>query len=62
MNPNCPYKHAEGQRGSFGDKIWTPQSGTHVSERKFVDEDAGPEELIKPDTGAEGSQGQELTA
>lgn len=62
MNPNCPYKHAEGQRGSFSDKVWTPQSGTHVSERKFVDEDAGPEELIKPDAGAEGSQGQELAA
>lgn len=63
MNPNCPYKHAEGQRGSFGDKVWTPHSGTHVSERKFViEDDEGQEELIKPEAGAEGSQSQELTA
>lgn len=62
MNPSCPYKHAEGQRGSFPDKVWTTQSGTHVSERKFVTDEDAPEELIKPEAGAEGSQGQELTA
>ncbi|KAJ5105336.1 hypothetical protein NUU61_002683 [Penicillium alfredii] len=61
LNPSCPYRHAEGQRGAFSDKVWTPQSGGHVSERKFVDENA-PEELIKPEDNNEGSQGQELTA
>lgn len=62
MNPSCPYKHADGQRGAFNDKVWTPNSGTHVSERKFVDGEEGTEELIKPEAGADGSQGQEMTA
>lgn len=62
MNPSCPYKHAEGQKGAAGNKVWTPNSGTHVSERKFVEEDGAPEELIKPEAGAEGSQGAELAA
>lgn len=62
MNPNCPYKHADGQRGAFNDKVWTPNGGTHVSERKFVDGEEGTEELIKPDADADGSQGQEMTA
>ena len=60
LNPSCPYKHAEGQRGAFSDKVWTPQSG-HVSERKFVQNEDGPEELIKPEA-ADASQNQELTA
>lgn len=52
-NVRCPYKHAEGQRGSYGDKVWTADGGNkeekdHVSERKFVEED-GEEELIKPE-------------
>ncbi|KAJ6010706.1 hypothetical protein N7451_002118 [Penicillium sp. IBT 35674x] len=59
MNPNCPYKHAEGQRGSFPDKVWTPK---HVSERKFVEDEDMPEELIKPETAGDVSQNQELTA
>lgn len=62
MNPTCPYKHAEGQRGAFNDKVWTPNSGTHVSERKFVDSEEGTEELIKPEASTDGSQGQEMTA
>jgi nuclear polyadenylated RNA-binding protein NAB2 len=50
-NVRCPYKHAEGQRGSYGDKVWTADGGKkeenhHVSERKFVEDD-GEEELIK---------------
>lgn len=48
--PDCPFKHAEGQRGVYKDKVWTPNNGKeHVSERKFVDEN-GPEELIVPGT------------
>ncbi|KAE8449368.1 hypothetical protein EG329_008269 [Mollisiaceae sp. DMI_Dod_QoI] len=48
--PDCPFKHAEGQRGVYKDKVWTPNSTIkqHVSERKFVDEN-GPEELIVPE-------------
>ncbi|KAJ5388221.1 hypothetical protein N7509_010762 [Penicillium cosmopolitanum] len=60
MNRTCPYKHAEGQRGNLGDKVWTPNSGNHVSDRKFVANEDGPEELIKPD--GDESQNPELTA
>ena len=49
-NVRCPYKHEEGQRGSYSDKVWTADGAkkeeNHVSERKFVEED-GEEELIK---------------
>ncbi|KAI1956785.1 hypothetical protein LOZ58_006097 [Ophidiomyces ophidiicola] len=52
LNPTCPYKHAEGQKGVFSDKVWTAhdsdKNGQHVSERKFVTEEDGEEELIKP--------------
>lgn len=61
MNRTCPYKHSEGQRGNVGDKVWTPNSGNHVSDRKFVENVDAPEELIKPDAG-DGSQNPELTA
>lgn len=60
LNPKCPYKHVEGQRGAYTDKVWTPHSGEHVSERKFVADGDGPE-LIKPET-EENPQSQELTA
>ncbi|KAL8644465.1 MAG: hypothetical protein Q9226_007750, partial [Calogaya cf. arnoldii] len=54
LNPACPYKHAEGQRkGAFGDKVWTAdgdQEKEHVSERKFIDDDAA-EELVVPSNG-----------
>lgn len=62
LKPNCPYKHVEGQRGSFSDKVWTAESGgnPHVSERKFVSDEGGEEELIKPEAATEGSQSQEL--
>ncbi|KAJ5619653.1 hypothetical protein N7510_003637 [Penicillium lagena] len=53
LNAHCPYKHAEGQRGA---NVW--KAGGHVSDRKFVDHENGPEELIKPE--GEGVQGQEL--
>ncbi|PYI11445.1 nuclear polyadenylated RNA-binding protein Nab2 [Aspergillus sclerotiicarbonarius CBS 121057] len=62
LNPNCPYKHAEGQKGAFSDKVWTAnsQEGGHVSERKFVSEGDDTEELIKPDTAGDGSQSHEI--
>ncbi|CAG8252153.1 unnamed protein product [Penicillium salamii] len=63
LNPSCHYKHVEGQRGSHSDKVWTPKSGGHVSERKFIADADGPEELIKPETAPEeNTQGQEMTA
>jgi hypothetical protein len=50
MNRSCPYKHTEGQKASFPDKVWVAgQEKPHVSERKFVEDDNGEEELIKPD-------------
>ncbi|KAF7588742.1 hypothetical protein BBP40_005268 [Aspergillus hancockii] len=56
LNPSCPYKHAEGQRGAFTDKVWTSgQQKSHVSERKFVSDEDGAEELIKPDVAQEGT-------
>jgi nuclear polyadenylated RNA-binding protein NAB2 len=61
---NCIFKHAEGQqRGKFQDKVWTADSAKeHVSERKFVDENAA-EELIVPGTSDAGtSQASTATA
>ena len=63
LNSSCPYKHVEGQRGGFGDKVWTAdgQQG-HVSERKFVaDEGDAEEELIKPENTNEGSSQEIVT-
>lgn len=62
LNRNCPYKHAEGQRGSFTDKVWTPGSAEkeHVSERKFIDDENAEEELIKPGAAADASHNQEV--
>ncbi|KPM43623.1 hypothetical protein AK830_g2912 [Neonectria ditissima] len=49
LNPNCAFAHEVGQQGGFKDKVWTAEGGEeHVSERKFVDDQAD-EELIKPD-------------
>lgn len=53
-NAKCPYKHAEGQkRGRFADKVWKADGAdkAHVSERRFVDENGGEEELILPGSG-----------
>ena len=48
LNPSCAFKHAEGQkRGAFDDKVWTPEE-KHVSERKYIDDNA-EEELIRPE-------------
>ena len=48
LNPHCVYKHEEGQRGKFGDKVWKAGSedGGHVSERKFTTAEEKDEELI----------------
>ncbi len=64
LKANCIFKHADGQkRGKFEDKVWTAESAKeHVSERKFVDENA-PEELIVPATSDAGmSQASSATA
>jgi hypothetical protein len=68
LNPSCFYKHDEGQkRGAFGDKVWTAdgdQEKHHVSERKFVENDGGEEELIVPGNqnmgGSQSSMGTEV--
>ena len=52
-NKFCPFKHTEGQKKQFKDKVWIAnkdigeEKKDHVSERKFVDENA-EEELIIP--------------
>ncbi|EDN10121.1 conserved hypothetical protein [Histoplasma mississippiense (nom. inval.)] len=53
LNRMCPFKHAEGQRGVFADKVWRAgdeEKKEHVSERRFVTDEDGQEELIKPET------------
>ncbi|KAK7743687.1 hypothetical protein SLS62_010519 [Diatrype stigma] len=48
-NRFCAYKHEEGQKGVFQDKVWTADGPKeHVSERRFVD--SSPEELVVPGT------------
>ncbi|PNY27112.1 Nuclear polyadenylated RNA-binding protein NAB2 [Tolypocladium capitatum] len=44
LNPNCVFAHQEGQQGGFKDKVWTAE-GEHVSERRFVDENASVEQV-----------------
>lgn len=64
LNPSCSYKHAEGQKGAFTDKVWTAdgQQKPHVSERRFVSNEDGAEELIKPGAPEGSSQtSQEIT-
>ncbi|KAK6358663.1 hypothetical protein TWF730_007986 [Orbilia blumenaviensis] len=55
LNPHCAFKHEEGQQaGIFENKIWTPKG--HVSDRKFVTDEEGDEELIIPgQTSSSGS-------
>ncbi|KAF3762360.1 hypothetical protein M406DRAFT_294036 [Cryphonectria parasitica EP155] len=47
-NRYCTFKHEEGQRGAFPDKVWTAEGGAgqHVSERKFADGNVVEEEVI----------------
>lgn len=51
LNPTCAFAHEEGQQGGFKDKVWTSEQG-HVSERKFVDDDA-EEDFIHPEAPGE---------
>jgi len=62
LNRNCPYKHVEGQQKTFADKVWTADSEkkSHLSERKFVQDENAEEELIKPGVAPEGSHSEEL--
>lgn len=48
-NKYCLYKHTEGQKKQYADKVWVAPGASkeHVSERKFVDDEA-EEELILP--------------
>ncbi|KAM0332136.1 hypothetical protein ACHAQA_002409 [Verticillium albo-atrum] len=57
-NPHCAYSHDEGQQGGFKDKVWTPEGGEHVSERKFVVEGDGEDVMIPEDS----AMGQEDNA
>ncbi|KAL5332363.1 hypothetical protein BJX70DRAFT_384356 [Aspergillus crustosus] len=64
LNPNCTYKHADGQRGNFADKVWTADSAqgkAPLSERKFTNDDEAPEELIKPGAGPDSSSQEIVT-
>ncbi|EHA57411.1 hypothetical protein MGG_09923 [Pyricularia oryzae 70-15] len=54
-NRYCAFKHEEGQRGTFQDKVWVA-GGEHVSERKFVDE-SGPVEDILQGSGGDSEMG-----
>lgn len=60
-NRYCQFKHEEGQRGSFPDKVWTAD-GTkeHVSERQFADAKAAEEQVI-PGSGDDAMGGTEAT-
>jgi len=66
LNPACPYKHVDGQkRGAFDDKVWKAegsQEREHVSERKFVDDEAAEEELIVPGNQGNGDHPSSLAA
>lgn len=48
LNPHCAFSHEEGQQGGFKDKVWVAGGG-HVSDRQFVEDGDGLEELVKPD-------------
>lgn len=60
LNRACTFKHAEGQKGAFTDKVWRAgdPNRPHVSERKFTDAENGEEELIKPGQGVDGAQSE----
>lgn len=67
LNQACAFKHVEGQRrGKFDDRVWSAdwsnkEEGSHVSERKFVDESEAEEELIIPNAaGSEPKTADEL--
>ncbi|PHH73293.1 hypothetical protein CDD80_3911 [Ophiocordyceps camponoti-rufipedis] len=54
LNPSCVFAHEEGQQGGFKDKVWT---AGHVSERRFVDEEAEVEQ-VKAEEGGDMAMGR----
>ena len=68
-NTRCPFKHEPGQQKTtnFADYSWTPEKAAeqdaanqHVSDRKFVDEQAGEEELVRPGETADAQMREEV--
>ncbi|KAG9597604.1 nuclear polyadenylated RNA-binding protein Nab2, partial [Aureobasidium melanogenum] len=59
LNPNCPYRHNEGQKRSAN---WTNPNAKHVSDRTFVTDADGEEELIIPGQGNGDQQQQGQSA
>jgi nuclear polyadenylated RNA-binding protein NAB2 len=63
--PDCPFRHKEGQRGRYKDRVWTPGGGEPNPEQQnggggtmqrfseLQDVDESQEELIKPAGGAQ---------
>lgn len=64
-NRFCTFKHEDGQRGTFSDKVWTAD-GTkeqqHVSERKFADDQVAEEQVIPGNTADDAMGGTEEEA
>ncbi|KAK6519378.1 hypothetical protein TWF281_003212 [Arthrobotrys megalospora] len=61
LNPHCAFKHEDGQQaGIFENKTWTPKG--HVSDRKFVTDEDGDEELIIPGQTSSSSSNVAATA
>lgn len=60
-NRYCTFKHEEGQRGTFPDKVWTADGSNHPSERKFADENATEEQVIPGSGGDDAMDGTEQT-
>ena len=58
LNPTCAFAHDEGQQGGFRDKVWTAESDEHVSERKFVDENAAQEHITADNEDMQQNQDQ----
>ncbi|EJT76768.1 hypothetical protein GGTG_06683 [Gaeumannomyces tritici R3-111a-1] len=62
-NRFCPFKHDEGQRGTFQDKVWTADGAAHLSERKFTDDDAPVEDVLPgADSGTDGAADSDMAA
>jgi nuclear polyadenylated RNA-binding protein NAB2 len=68
-NLRCPFKHEPGQQKTtnFADYSWTPEkqaaqevANQHVSDRKFVDDQAGEEELVRPEGNEQAQAQQEM--
>lgn len=54
--PDCTFKHRDGQRGVFKDKVWTPGAGTSERFEGLKGTDGAGEELILPQS-ADGADG-----